>query len=97
MKKNISAIVMLLAVGVVCCFAARSPWQECKRPPVSILQGHELAVRALGEDAERFYCLGAGILSHGWTYQFSSTDGEKRWVVVGWKGETNIRKEPPEY
>jgi len=90
MRRTLLA-VLFAAAWVGLCFASRVSWDSSKRPPMSIVQGHEIALKALGKDAGDFYCLSGIIFNDSWNYRFSSQKGETRLVVVSFDGKAKVQ------
>jgi hypothetical protein len=94
MKTRIAIVAVLLALSAGWCFSACIQWDVKKRPPVSIAEGYDQAVKALGKDSAQFHCIGADIECSNWVYTFSSSGPESRWVIVSFNGAVKVQDHP---
>ncbi len=84
MKKRFGIVVAVALVGLV--FAGDTSYYPKLPPRASLPSAYKEAVDALGM-TNRYHCIGASLTTNlaprgGWLFNFSSINGELRWVVV---------------
>ena len=89
MLKIIIFVVVFTAVATAC-FAG---WDRKTRPAMTVLQAAKLAQKALGPEADRYYCVEATLGTNGlgvgfWSFDFANTNGHQRVIFVGFDGRT---------
>jgi hypothetical protein len=97
-----SRVVILIVIGVGLGLAAAYAYDELRDPTTPpeppLPQAYQTALQAMGTETNTFYCVNATSLSHSehlgsteWQFDFFSTNGQVRRVVVGANGKTIVR------
>ena len=89
----VATLIIMLIGGW--CAAACIQWEPKERPPISITEGYDQALKALSQDAARFHCIAANIQCSHWVYTFSSSANESRWVIVNFRGGVSVNDHAP--
>jgi hypothetical protein len=95
-------VVILILIGVGLGLAVACAYEKLRdptTPPEPLLpQAYQTALQALGIETNMFYCVNATSLSLSehlgsseWHFEFFSTNGQVRRVIVGSNGKTIVR------
>jgi hypothetical protein len=95
-------VVILIVIGVGLGLAAAYAYEKLRDPTTPpeppLPQAYQTALQALGIETNTFYCVNATSLSLSehlgsteWHFEFFSTNGRVRSVVVGSNGKTIVR------
>ena len=86
-KHTLLIVFLLLLSGAGCLFARRILWEPKTKPPISLIEAHEIALAALKDRHTDFYCTHASLaqtFTEGdWEFRFSSASGASTSVSVG--------------
>src|ERR1022692_1842063 len=102
MIKRLASVAIIVAGSLTVLFAQwpvaherRQPYDGKKSPPVTLPEAYNLALAALGQNTNEFYCIMTTCLDRlpmmtsagvddgeGWTFEFSNTNGSLKHVLV---------------
>jgi hypothetical protein len=95
-------LMILIIIGIGFGLAAAYAYEKLRDPTTPpeppLPQAYQTALQALGARTNTFYCVNATSLSLSehlgsseWTFEFFSTNGQVRRVIVGSNGKTIVR------
>lgn len=93
--KRLLVLLIPITITTVLFASAIIPYNNAKKPSLSLPTAYECALRALGSMTNEFHCLSANITtdfsSEGeWQFTFYSTNSKPKWVSVEFNGKVHI-------